>query len=385
MNKPIVKGIFVYVFIELASVVSAQTNKDVSFIGNLNSIPESSGLMFAKGKLWTFGDSGNPASIYSIDTANGNVEQTINITNYPNKDWEDITADDSFIYISDAGNNNGDRTNLRILKIAQSDIGNDATVSLTAQAISFTYADQTNFLSNPNTNFDCEAIINIGDTLYLFTKDRSDYQTRVYKLPKIPGTYKLKPYTAYDVNGKITGADYNPVTNEIVLIGYMGSKLNSFIWLLDKFPGDQFFSGNKQRIEIGSDSISWQTEGITYIDANRLYISCETTSQVKSSLYTLHKRNFKSSDINSIPLSPSEVPIKYYPNPADKFIRFISKVKMNKIEIENNEGLSLFATSCNNNEYTLPLCYFNFSSGIHYVKITTNISNYAFKIILIKK
>ncbi len=367
----------------LGSIVFAQTNTDISYIEKLNSIPESSGLIFTKGKLWTFGDSGNPASIYSIDTTNGDVKQTVNITNYPNIDWEDITADDSFIYISDAGNNNGDRTNLRILKIAQSDIGDEASVSLTAQAISFSYTDQTNFLSDPNTNFDCESIISIGDSLYLFTKDRGDYQTRVYSLPKVPGTYKLKPYTAYNVNGKITGADYNPVTKEIILIGYMSSKLNSFLWVLSKFPGDQFFSGNKYRVEIGSDSISWQTEGITYIDTNRLYISCETTSQVKSSLYLLDKRNFKSSDITSIPLLQSEVPIKYYPNPADKFIRFISKVKINKIEIENNEGIRLFATSCNSFDYTLPLSYFNFSSGIHFVRILTNKNNYTFKIVFI--
>jgi hypothetical protein len=55
--------------------------------------------------------------IYEIDTL-GNLIRTININSANNSDWEDITQDDlNNFYIGDFGNNNNDRTNLRIYKI----------------------------------------------------------------------------------------------------------------------------------------------------------------------------------------------------------------------------------------------------------------------------
>jgi hypothetical protein len=198
-------------------------------------ISESSGLVFTDGKLWTHDDSGNPAEFFSVDTATGKTLQTVNIDNYPNTDWEDITADSAYIYIEDAGNNNGTRTDLKILKIKKSDINNDAIVHVKAEAISFSYTDQTSFVQSSTHNFDCESLISIGDTLYIFTKDRGDLNTRVYKLPKVPGTYKVSPYTSYNVSGLITGADYDPVKKEIALIGYYKGHYNSFIWILNDF------------------------------------------------------------------------------------------------------------------------------------------------------
>ncbi|HEY4786136.1 MAG TPA: hypothetical protein VIH57_08800, partial [Bacteroidales bacterium] len=236
---------------------------------SLSHVRETSGLAYTDGKLWTFGDSGNPPDIFSVDTTTGNILQTVNISNYPNTDWEDIAADSDYLYIADLGNNEGNRTDLKILKVAKHDIGDGAVVGATAQAISISYADQTSFVVDDNTNFDCEAIISKGDSLYLFTKDHGDFRTRVYTVSKTPGTYRLSPYTSFNVNGKITGADFNPATGEVALIGYMNSKFNSFLWLLNDFSGSMFFSGNKRRVEIGNSTTSWQTEGITYTSAIR--------------------------------------------------------------------------------------------------------------------
>ena len=86
----------------------------VSLLCTLPSVlHESSGLCFTDGNLWSFGDSGNPNSIYKIDTSTGVILQTVTIQNYPNIDWEDISADSTFMYIGDFGNNNGNRTNLK--------------------------------------------------------------------------------------------------------------------------------------------------------------------------------------------------------------------------------------------------------------------------------
>jgi hypothetical protein len=64
----------------------------------------------------------------------------------------------------------------------------------------------------------------------------------------------------------------------------MASNKNAFIYYLNDFSGDLFFSGNKQRVEIGNSTNDWQTEGIAYRSMNELYISCET-SYTTATLY----------------------------------------------------------------------------------------------------
>ncbi|MDR3681453.1 MAG: T9SS type A sorting domain-containing protein [Flavipsychrobacter sp.] len=290
-------------------------------VGKLNSaISSSSGLVWTDGNLWTHNDSGNPADIYRIDTTNGKTLQTVVIDNYPNTDWEDITADSLYIYVSDCGNNNGDRRDLKILKIAKADITiGTATVHVNAEAISLSYTDQTSYTASSTNNFDCESIVSIKDSLYLFSKDRGDLSTRVYKLPKIPGTYAVSPITSYHVDGLITGADYNAATQEIMLIGYMSGHVNSFMWFLDDFKGDQFFSGDKRRVEIGNGQ-EWQTEGVTYITPNRFFISNETAGNIDASLFTSAKTwptppkdtTVANTGMGSI----HEVGVTYYPNPC---------------------------------------------------------------------
>ena len=259
------------------------TNLSSALKVNTPGVPENSGIEWINGNIYTFGDSGNPATVFKIDTTNGNILQDINVTNFGNTDWEDITSDSTYLYIGDFGNNDGTRTDLKILKVAKSQfIGNtNSIVSVTAQAINFSYADQTSFTSNSNTNFDCESVISIGDSLYIFSKDRGDLKTRVYRMPKTPGTYTLSPYTNYNVNGKICGADYNPITNEVVLVGYMSGDKNSFVWCLNSFQGTNFFSGNKRRLELGNASTAWQTEGVAFYNetsTHRIFISNEDNS-----------------------------------------------------------------------------------------------------------
>ena len=257
---------------------------------NTPAVPENSGIELVNGSVYIIGDSGNPPSISKIDTISGNVTQVINVSNYGNTDWEDITADPLYLYVGDFGNNDGNRTDLKILKIAKSQFANNAAsvITVTAQAINFSYADQVGFEKDKNTNFDCESFISVGDSLYLFTKNRGDFKTRVYRLPKKAGTYTINPYTNYNVNGKITGADYNPGTNEVVLVGYTGSSKNSFVWLLNNFQGTNFFSGNKRRLELGNTSAAWQTEGIAFCNetnTHRIFISCETKSDIPAGIY----------------------------------------------------------------------------------------------------
>ncbi|MDE3124287.1 MAG: hypothetical protein KGK14_02130 [Bacteroidota bacterium] len=256
-----------------------------------NQLSSSSGLCFTNNKLYTFNDSGNPPELYAIDTSTGKIVQTILITNYPNVDWEDITADDNYIYIGDFGNNNGNRKDLKILRVKKSDINKpEAFLSVQAEAIQYVYADQNTFTINTNTNYDCEAMISVDTCLYLFTKNRGDDKTRLYCLPKQPGNYFISPITTYNCQGKITGADFNDSTKEIALIGYENKKLNSFILLLNNFKDNNFFNGSVQRIKIGNDTTDWQTEGICFITSQHLFISCETSQTSLAGLFSMQNK-----------------------------------------------------------------------------------------------
>ena len=272
-------------------VVTQDTPALVSLIHTLPGLlTESSGLCYTDGNLWSFGDSGNPNAIFKIDTTSGAILQVVTIQNYPNVDWEDITADSSFIYVGDFGNNDGNRKDLKILRIKKSDLDTSSSqLSVNADAISFSYADQQDFKVNSNTNFDCEALVAIDSSLYIFTKDGGDLQTRCYQLPKAPGSYQVSPISTFNSAGKVTAAAYDQQTHELALLGYANGKVNSFLWFFDGFDDRDLFGGSSKRIKIGSPLTDWQTEGLDYISSHRLVMSCETTTSHPAAVYSVEK------------------------------------------------------------------------------------------------
>ena len=254
-----------------------------------NTLRESSGLCYTDGNLWTFNHGGNSNEIYKIDSSTGAILQTVKIENFPNNDWEDITADSSFIYIGDFGNNNGNRDDLKIIRIRKTDLKVQASIiKVSGEAINFSYADQKDFSKSSRTDFDCQSVILIGHSLYIFTKDGIDFKTRCYKIPNQPGNYQVSPFSSFDTQGKVTAAAFNPVTKEIALLGYANKKLESFIWFLDGYHDDEFFGGKAVRITIGTEK-DWQTEGLDYISSTRLFMSCETSKAQVASLYFVQK------------------------------------------------------------------------------------------------
>ena len=168
------------------------TYNNISITPVLNSdlsstVNETSGLLWWNNQVWTHNDSGGETDLYTIDSTNGNIIKTIAFTKGNNVDWEDIAQDDKFFYVGDFGNNkNGNRTNLRIYRVKKSDLKTLTTVK--PSIIKFSYSDQTDFTpkGNNNTNFDCEALIAYGDSLFLFSKDSVDNKTRLYQLQNFP-------------------------------------------------------------------------------------------------------------------------------------------------------------------------------------------------------
>jgi hypothetical protein len=249
-------------------------------------VNESSGVILFEECLWTFNDSRGEPEIYKIDKNTGKVIKTVRIKNVENHDWEDITQDDDCIYVGDFGNNKGNRKDLAIYKILKKDIKMGNMVEVEAEIISFSYDDQESFAVKwHSNNFDCESVISFGDSLMIFSKDWADYKTRMYKLPKTAGKFKINAIAAFDAGGLVTGADYNSSSENLVLVGY--NDYIPFVFLFKGFDGNGFNAEEVYRINF-PDMKDSQTEGVVWFDDENVIITCEDTRTFKQSAFILN-------------------------------------------------------------------------------------------------
>jgi hypothetical protein len=146
---------------------------------------------------------------------------------------------------------------------------------LPAKQIHFNYPDKRPAkVKRMQNNFDCESLVAIDDSLYLFSKDWGDQHTRCYRLPKTPGSYTAQELFTYNVKGLITAATYQKKDKILVLLGYTKGDWIPFMWVLYDFPDHHFFDGKKLRIDMPR-IIATQTEGITLSHGLKGYISSE--------------------------------------------------------------------------------------------------------------
>ena len=234
---------------------------------------EISGMIYNNGHtVYAHNDSGNPPVIYELSLDEQKVLRTIHISNAENLDWEDITADEDFIYIGDFGNNLGTRENLVIYKINKNQVATQDSV--TAEIISFYYPEQTDFSPSNEHNFDCEAMLVFKDELFLFTKNRKDEQTQLYRIPKTEGEHAAQLQNSFDTKGLITAATLSDSKDVIVLLGYSSSNdpYEPFLWLFYDFDDDQIFNGKNRKLDIPLDE---QLEAITFQSDYKLFFAGE--------------------------------------------------------------------------------------------------------------
>ena len=179
-------------------------------------VNESSGLFFYHGRLWTHNDSGGKPILYALDTTSFEVVQRVTITNAKNKDWEDVCTDGTSVFVGDFGNNKGSRKDLRIYTFPLSAIPPEGDASIIADTIRFVFADQTTFEKKKYNDFDCESIFATDKYLYMFSKGWETGTTRLYRLPKQPGTHVAEVVNGFDSQGLITGADYDRDRKSVV-------------------------------------------------------------------------------------------------------------------------------------------------------------------------
>ncbi len=236
-------------------------------------INETSGLEILNEVFITHNDSGGEPSLYFFNL-NGEIINSIKLEEESfweiyNNDWEDITADEDYIFIADTGNNFGNRDNLNIIKVKINDFSIDGKIDIT-------YKDQDTFFSlfpRPKHKYDAEALFLIDDKIAILSKDRSNLFTDLYLISKESDLNQvLESKITYDVNSLVTGGDYNEKLRLLTLVSY-NSNGDQFLILFEDFDLENLAKNKFRKFKIPIEKA--QIEAIKIIDKGTFWVTSE--------------------------------------------------------------------------------------------------------------
>jgi len=114
--------------------------------------------------------------------------------------------------------------------------------------------------------------------LYLFSKNWQNQKTRLYELSSHAGKHQAKYLSTFNTQGMVTGATLNKELNILLLTTYSSFSnlnfLNVKVWAFTNFNNQNFFSGDKKRLNFRS-TLQAQVEGITFTGNYKAYFSSE--------------------------------------------------------------------------------------------------------------
>lgn len=261
-------------------------NPQLEVVAELDkSVKETSGLALIDDFFITHNDRGHGPVLYTLDKNSGSIVNTITVNTSFSVDWEDLAQSETHLFIGEFGNNDGSRVDLKILKIDKQNLdAANSSSTVIDEIIFFNYPEQSNFSPNDNHNFDCEAFFYFEECLYLFTKNRANKKTYLYKLPSAQGNYAATLIDSFEVGAKVTGADISPDKSTICLTAFKKKK-DVYLWFFNDFQGDDFFNGNAQKINLGAFTQVGQVEAIKFTSNSEVYLTNEKISTVKPRLY----------------------------------------------------------------------------------------------------
>ena len=233
-------------------------------------INETSGLETLNDVFITHNDSGGEPSLYFFNL-NGEITDSKKLEEKSfweiyNNDWEDITADEDYIYIADTGNNFGTRDNLSIIKVKIADFSVDTKIDIF-------YSDQESFFPSSKHKYDAEALLIIQDKIALFSKDRESLNTDLYLIDKTTKEkQELSSVANFNVNSLITGGDYDSDTGILALVSY-SSRGEQYLILFEEFNIDSTSYNSFKKYIIPIERA--QIEAIKIIDNKTFWITSE--------------------------------------------------------------------------------------------------------------
>ncbi|GAB1855825.1 hypothetical protein MHTCC0001_06600 [Flavobacteriaceae bacterium MHTCC 0001] len=258
------KQILIFFLLELTA---CQTG-NLSLIADLpKSLKEASAIerVTHSNLLWTIEDSGNKNNIYGLNT-NGDIVKDIDIKNASNIDWEDLTSDEEGnLYIGDFGNNSKNRDDFTIYKV--SDLTGDKTK---AKRINFK-------LPKTIKPKDFEGFFLWNGHFYIFSKENKS--SMLFKVPNKVGLHTAVLMQTFNLDGKhhrITAADISDDGKTVVLLNH------DQLWKLSNFKSDLFLDGSIEKLDFNHNS---QKEGVSFKNANTIYITDEKTKGQGGNLY----------------------------------------------------------------------------------------------------
>ena len=239
---------------------------------------ESSGLVVVGDRLISMNDSG-AEPLLVVFSKKGKLVHKVRVLNAKNVDWEALTLDDKGnLYIADIGDNKNTRKTLQVYVVSVEKVlaGSDVT----ARVIEYTYPDKTSFPPEKNQlYFDAEGLVWRNDSLFVFTKNRTqpfDGLVKVYAFPAKTGVHQAAalgeiqlPATSWLENSVTDAAVHK---NTLYLLTYR------YIYVY-KWKGNHFTL--KEVIEFDSAT---QKEGLFYKNG-KLYVTDEKSILGKQRLY----------------------------------------------------------------------------------------------------
>ena len=245
-------------------------------------INETSGLEILNEVFITHNDSGGEPSLYFFNL-NGEI---INIKKLEeesfwkiyNNDWEDITADEDYIYIADTGNNFGTRDNLSIIKVKIADFSVDSKIDIF-------YSDQESFFPSSKHKYDAEALLIIEDKIALFSKDRDSLNTDLYLIDDtVKEKQELSSVANFNVNSLITGGDYDRDTGILALVSY-SSRGEQYLILFEDFNIDNPSYNSFKKYSIPIERA--QIEAVKIISKKLFWVTSEDEGLGNPYMYKL--------------------------------------------------------------------------------------------------
>ena len=245
-------------------------------------INETSGLEILNDVFVTHNDSGGEPSLYFFNLS-GEIINSIkiekeNFWEIYNNDWEDITADEDYIYIADTGNNFGTRDNLNIIKVKISDFSVDDKIDIF-------YSNQDSFFPSSKHEYDAEALLIIEGKIALFSKDRDSLNTDLYLIDEsVKEKQELSSVANFNVNSLITGGDYDSDTGILALVSY-SSGGEQYLILFEDFNIDNpgYNSFKKYSIPIEKAQI----EAVKIISKKLFWVTSEDEGLGNPYMYKL--------------------------------------------------------------------------------------------------
>ena len=193
-------------------------------------LKETSGLYCPQiGSAFTVNDSGNTPIIFNIDSSGKIMDKKL--ISAKNTDWEAITGDSQYFYIGDVGNNKGKRKFVQIHIVPKKVTPKkDSESSTNDTSLNLFYIN--NSINNNeylNHDYDAETLINLDDSLFLFSKSWNSGTLFIYQLNKIEATQYVDPVSEImGLPGVITGGDFDRKNNQFILVGYKLNGMGGF-------------------------------------------------------------------------------------------------------------------------------------------------------------